>query len=74
MKNQNTFEIQILKDQFNDEIGLGRKRSEITGGEPSYGDTLTVEEEAILDELGLGRDVLSSNIVEENSVDTVAQQ
>ena len=58
-----------FKDPFNDEIGLGRTRSEISDEilpglhkEP----LITIEEEDVLEELGLGRDLLPRDCVEQD--------
>ena len=65
MKNQEV----RFKDQINDEVGLGRSRSEMTDdsipGAPKE-PPITIEGEAILYELGLGRNPPPRNIVEQN--------
>ena len=57
-----------FQESFNDEIGLGSKRSEMTDdivpGSPKV-PPITVEEEAILEELGLGKNPTLRNIVED---------
>lgn len=58
-----------FNDLIQDEFGLGRSRSEMTDDiipgshkEPP----ITIEEESVLDELGLGRDPAFRDIVEQN--------
>ncbi len=56
----------ILDNQINEEIGLGRTRSEINVLEPKEFDEEThfpsIEEEAIFNELGLGKNDLNKEI------------
>ncbi|HEY4831830.1 MAG TPA: hypothetical protein VIH61_04645 [Waddliaceae bacterium] len=61
-----------FKDSFNDEIGLGRNRSEISDDivpgsrkEPP----IIIEEEAVLEELGLGKNPPLRDIIEQDIKD-----
>jgi hypothetical protein len=61
-----------FNDSFNDELGLGRNRSEITDdivpGLPKV-PPITIEEEGVMEELGLGKNSPSRDIVEQDNQD-----
>ena len=60
---------------LNDEIGLGRNRSEITD-EPILNkeSPITVEEEIVLEELGLGKNPPLGDLVEQDISNDTNQQ
>lgn len=72
MINQGNKEIRFAEDQINDEIGLGRNRTEMnpdpTGIIPQT-QVPTVEEEAIFEELGLGKISHPNDFFEQNDSD-----
>ena len=71
MINQGNQGISLSKDQINDEIGLGRNRTEMNPptGIIQQTQAPTVEEEAIFEELGLGKISHPNGLVEQNDKD-----
>ena len=70
MIHQRNQKIIISEDQINDEMGLGRNRTEMNPTPNGIEQKVpTIEEESILEELGLGRIFHSSDLVEQNDND-----
>ncbi len=72
MKNQGNQEINLSKYQINDEIGLGRNRTEMSPtptGIIQQTQAPTIEEEAIFEELGLGKISHPNGLIEQNDND-----
>lgn len=66
-------EVIITKDQINLEMGLGRTRTEIHHPDPNghgpHQQTPSIEEEAIFEELGLGKISYPNDLVYQNDND-----
>lgn len=72
MINQSNQEIVVSKDQINQEMGLGRNRTEMRPtptGIVQQPQAPSIEEEAIFEELGLGRIFHPNGLVEQNDND-----